>query len=151
MNSRLLDCTSWLVMTGFQGGVAWYNFPSISAVIFLGLGGTNHNLSFWYQADKSEAQILLLLRNCTRPFALAWVGPIRISAFGTNLTNQKLSCWYHRTALTGSHTKPPIMPHFSEYHSVLINVLNIHPRVRVVAYLLKLWIWSSNNLLKSSL
>ena len=30
------------------------------------------------------------------------------------MNNQKISFWYHGTSLTGSHTKPPIMPHFSE-------------------------------------
>ena len=89
-------------------------FLLITAVIFLGLHGTNQNLMFWYQDEQSEDQLLVALGLLSLTFALAWVGSIRISAFGTKLTNQKLSFWYHGTSLTGSHTKPPIMPHFSE-------------------------------------
>ena len=43
------------------------------------------------------------------------------------LTNEKLSCWDHGTAFTGSHTKPPIMPCFSECPSVLFIIQRSAP------------------------
>ena len=45
------------------------------------------------------------------------------------LANQKLSCWYHGTAFTCSHTKPPIMPCFSECPSVLFIIQSIFPLI----------------------
>ena len=78
-------------------------------------------LSIWLVLTEHDA---IFLRSCHKKVTvIIFLGqPIRISASGTNLTNEKLSCWDHGTAFTGSHTKPPIMPYFSEFHSVAIYI-----------------------------
>ena len=53
-------------------------------------------------------------------------------------TNQNLSCWGSSGqseaqllgttgAVAGFHTKPPIIPYFYEFHSVIIHVLRVKP------------------------
>ena len=57
--------------------------------------------------------------SCWVPLLLKQLWPIRSSTSGAALANQKLSCWVPLGTVTGFHTKPPIMPYFSEFHSVL--------------------------------
>ena len=57
--------------------------------------------------------------SCWVPLLLEQLWPIRSSASGAALANQKLSCWVPLGTVTGFHTKPPIMPYFSGFHSVL--------------------------------
>ena len=56
--------------------------------------------------------------SCWVPLLLEQLWPIRSSASGAALANQKLSCWVPLGTVTGFHTKPPIMPIFSGFHSV---------------------------------
>jgi len=57
--------------------------------------------------------------SCRVPLLLEQLWPLRSSASGAALANQKLSCWVPLGTVTGFHTKPPIMPYFSGFHSVL--------------------------------
>ena len=56
--------------------------------------------------------------SCWVPLLLEQLWPIRSSASGAALANQKLSCWVPLGTVTGFHTKPPIMPIFSGFRSV---------------------------------
>ena len=56
--------------------------------------------------------------SCWVPLLLEQLWPIRSSASGAALANQKLSCWVPLGTVTGFHTKPPIMPYFSGFRSV---------------------------------
>ena len=56
--------------------------------------------------------------SCWVPLLLEQLWPIRSSASGAALANQKLSCWVPLGTVTGFHTKPPIMPYFSGFRSL---------------------------------
>ena len=65
--------------------------------------------------------------SCWVPLLLEQLWPIRSSASGAALANQKLSCWVPLGTVTGFHTKPPIMPYFSGFHSVLFIIQRAFP------------------------
>ena len=56
--------------------------------------------------------------SCWVPLLLEQLWPIRSLASGAALANQKFSCWVPLGTVTGFHTKPPIMPIFSGFRSV---------------------------------
>ena len=68
--------------------------------------------------------------SCWVPLLLEQLWPIRSSASGAALANQKLSCWVPLGTVTGFHTKPPIMPYFSGFHSVLFIIQSFRPSSR---------------------
>ena len=76
---------------------------------------TNQNLSFWGSSGQSEPQLLEQL----------W--PIRSSASGAALANPKLSFW----SSSGFHTKPPIMPYFPAFRSVLFIIQRRNPNEEI--------------------
>ena len=53
--------------------------------------------------------------------AVTDVGPKKVAVFlwqNSVSGPKKISCWDHWDRVTGIHTKPPIMPFFSEFRSV---------------------------------
>ena len=73
--------------------------------------------------------------SCWVPLLLEQLWPIRSSASGAALANQKLSCWVPLGTVTGFHTKPPIMPIFSGFRSVQFIIQRLLlPKVTRVKY-----------------